>query len=43
MIKLHKEGRLTVAVTLLVLVGINTLVALYLPDAWNTAAALLCV
>ncbi len=40
MIKIHREGRLIVAVTLLVLIGINTLVALCLTDAWNAPVAL---
>lgn len=41
MIKIHREGRLIVGVTLLVLTGLNTLVVLYLPEVWNTPAVLL--
>ncbi len=41
MIKIHREGRLTVAVTVLVLTVLNTLVVLYLPGFWNTPAVLL--
>ena len=40
MIKIHREGRLIVAVTLLLLTGLNILVALYLPAVWNTPAVL---
>jgi phosphatidylserine decarboxylase len=43
MIKIHREGRLIVLITLLILTGVMVLSALYLPYQFNYLAALLAL